>query len=522
VRVVQLVVVVVVLLYLYVAWLRGNGGEQAHGVPLISEVQDEIRSLNIDDFQFQGEEGENYKAVEENTDLIPINNDSFTPLNIVSNDAAVYPLTNGSFGTRTKKKPPDPTILHNKYMYAGPSKTSRYLFVLGHYEQLGKTTINFLHARYMAGLMNRDLIVPYVRNSRYCGLKEGWIGQKRKKSREFFSMENYFDMSSMEQLSPVSPTARLVGLEEYYDKCSSSGISMIYFVYAFNHAENKKYLQLNDAEYETLRTQMEQHNGWYECTHIEKKLNTRRRINNISITRAICVDPETIVSVNALEELVHDEKCVSIFLWRGIGKQRTHFNLSFPELHANYLSNIEFSTIVHEEADKFLAESFHAQPFISIQIRSERQLSWYSLDKFKQCLDLVVKVVNILIEKKKITRVFVSSDLEKHGSDQISMLLNSTTQAEAKQHFHRTVDSLHAVLYKPDKSRGLVYNDAGFVALTQMEILSRSRYLVTVGDGTYQRWLVALFKKNKKKLKNSWNLTRVCATELKRGTLKKS
>ena len=75
----------------------------------------------------------------------------------------------------------------------------------------GKTTINFLHARYMAGLMNRDLIVPYVRNSRYCGLKEGWIGQKRKKSREFFSMENYFDMSSMEQLSPVSPTARLVG-----------------------------------------------------------------------------------------------------------------------------------------------------------------------------------------------------------------------------------------------------------------------------------------------------------------------
>ena len=54
VRVVQLVVVVVVLLYLYVAWLRGNGGKQARYVPLISEVQDEIRSLNIDDFQFQG------------------------------------------------------------------------------------------------------------------------------------------------------------------------------------------------------------------------------------------------------------------------------------------------------------------------------------------------------------------------------------------------------------------------------------------------------------------------------------
>ena len=87
-----------------------------------------------------GEEGENYKAVEENTDLIPINNDSFIPLNIVNN--VVYPLTNGSFGTRAKKKPPDPTILHNKYIYAGPSKTSRYLFVLGHYEQLGKPSFH--------------------------------------------------------------------------------------------------------------------------------------------------------------------------------------------------------------------------------------------------------------------------------------------------------------------------------------------------------------------------------------------
>jgi len=509
--------------YVFSFWFKSNGGSP--DISRISEVQDEIRNLNVDDFQYQGEDGDRSNDEATSSNFIHINN-SFRPNfndKVIIHDR-ILPVSSENNDIKNKpKEKKDPTVLNNRYMFGGPSKTNRYLFILGHYEQLGKTTINFLHARYMASLINRDLVVPYVRNSRFCGLKAGWIGPRRKKSREFISMENYFDMLSIERLSPVNRmSSRLAYIDEFYKECSNSGIAMIYFIYAVNKLETKRYLHLSDSEYENLVTKMSKHNGWYDCLFIENKLHSSKRMNNIRLTQAICVDPEVIVSVNALEELVHNRKCAAIFLWRGIGGQRTHFNLTFPEPYANYLSQIEFSKLVMEEVDKFLIENFNRQSYISIQIRSERQLAWYSIKKFKQCLDLVVKVVNILILKKEIKHVFISSDLEKHGSDQISLLLNKTTQEEAKQYFHKTVKMLNAVLYKPDKSRGLIYNDAGFVALTQMEILSRSRHLVTVGDGTFQRWLVALFKKHKKKLKRSWSLTRVCATELKKAPSKNS
>ena len=48
------------------------------------------------------------------------------------------------------------------------------------------------------------------------------------------------------------------------------------------------------------------------------------------------------------------------------------------------------------------------------------------------------------------------------------------------------------MLYKADKSRGLIHNDAGSVALTQMEILSRSQHLITLGAGTFQSWVKIL------------------------------
>lgn len=416
------------------------------------------------------------------------------------------------------KKKIDRTQMFSDYVFDGPSKTYRYLFLLGHYEQLGKTTINFLHARHLASLMNRDLVVPFVRNSRFCGLPEGWTGPKRKKSREFLPMENYFNLASIEKMYLVPNMTRLTSLNEYYDECTNSGITMIYFIY--NKIETLRYLHLTEAEYDDLILKLKVNNGWADCWFVEQKIKTSYRMKNIKLNNAICVDPETVVNLDSLEQLVHNSKCAAFFLWRGIGELRTHFNVSLPQNHPFYLSQIEFSDFVMQEANKFLQENFFNQPYISIQIRSERQLAWYSIKKFKQCLDLVVKVVNILIVKKEIKKVFISSDLEKHGSDQISVLLNSTTRGQAIQYFQETVKKLNGALYKPDKSRGLIFNDAGFVALTQMEILSRSRHLVTLGAGTYQSWLVALFKKQKKIMKRSWSLTRVCATELKRNSPK--
>lgn len=407
----------------------------------------------------------------------------------------------------------DPTLLGSLNYYGIGNDSSKYLFILGHYEQLGKTTINLMQAGVMAAYLNRNLVMPYVRNSRYCGLPEGWTGSKRKKSREFFPIENYFDYKSVVNIFRENRFASLSNWNDFHQQCKSTQDTlMIFFLYDGAKSENLKYMKLSSEEYEDIQSQMKANNGWTDCTMIESRIQTSIRLRNISITKAICIDPEVITALEELNSLINEWTCVIIFIWRGMGYQRTQFNLTLPLPFQTYLSRIRFSHFVYNEANQFVFENFRNQQYLSVHIRAERQLIWYSFEKYKRCLDLLIKVVNLLVTKKSIRYIFLSSDLERHGSDSFT---NSTIYDKAKSYLNLKIDLIKATVYKPLKSRGLVYNDAGFVALVELEILSRSRHLVTLGAGTFQGWLIELFKKRIKRPGSNWSLCRVCSTELK-------
>ena len=406
----------------------------------------------------------------------------------------------------------DPTIILSTNRNNSKMTTSRYLFLLGHYEQLGKTTINFLQAGLLATLLNRNLVEPFVRNSRFCGLGGGWTGVKRKKSREFLPMENYFNMDSIDNIFSGLSLNGIVNLEHYLSHCSAT--TMLYFFYAGGKEETKRYLNFSEEEYVEVETKLKENGGLTNCSFVEEKISTSARINGLFVSNGICVDAELIKTVAQLKQITHTEKCISIFLWRGVGYQRAHFNISLPQPHEYYLSQIKFSKLVMYEINSFINEKFQHNSYIGIHIRSERQLLWYSVDKFKECLDTLEKVVNILVIKKGIKHIFLSSDIGSHGSDQI-LTLNSTIVEKARYYFNEKVEALNAVLFTSNRSRGLIYNDAGFVALTELGILSRSHHLVTLGAGTYQGWIVMAHKNQKQSSSRSWSLTRVCSTELK-------
>ena len=58
--------------------------------------------------------------------------------------------------------------------------------------------------------------------------------------------------------------------------------------------------------------------------------------------------------------------------------------------------------------------------------------------------------------------------------------------------------------------------DHGVVAIVEMNILSHSNHLVTLGSGSFQEWVMALFIEKKKDLKQlDWTIARVCSKEKK-------
>ena len=393
---------------------------------------------------------------------------------------------------------------------------SKYLFILGHYEQLGKTTINFLHAGYLAAKMGRNLVIPYVRNSRYCGLRAGWTGQKRKKSREFLPMSNYFDMASVHQIFREEKLSPLISLDKFREVCGSKDkkVAFVTFFHDIQLLESIRYLSISRPEYKQMLKNMQAGAGWQDCSFIEDRIHTGPRIGGINIGPQLCVNAEQVTDINFLENsILNNTECVAVHLWRGVGHQRTHFNVSLNLENSSYLSRLTLSKVVIDETNKFILKHFGTDDFLSIQVRSERQLSWYSLRKFQKCMDLVIKVAKIILEKKQIKHVFVSSDLDSHGSDQMVQLLNASTLLAARQYYESKVSSLKSVTFKPNRHRDYIHNDSGYVALAQMNIISRSVHLITLGDGTFQRWLIASFKKQKKN--HDWSITRACSQETK-------
>eukprot|EP00111_Clytia_hemisphaerica_P009197 TCONS_00027030-protein len=515
-----LFVVGVVFLLLMYSWLTlhpekfGNTRKVPIQTELVKKMHQEIHYLkkNIKDIQYFGEYDENPSA------------ESFFGV-LTETLHSTFPnkpeSTASTLNTTTqKKRKPDMTLFKSDFTFAKRNNTdsNKFLFILGHYEQLGKTVINFMQAGLLAHHLNQNLVVPFVRNSRFCGLVSGWIGNPRRKTREFLPIDNYFQLNSFQRIFRQNKFSKLVRFEDFHQQCFRSTI--VYFIYAGSKSELRRYFKLSDKEYVQLEKKLRASSGISDCLNIEERVQSGKRID-VKFVKAICVDPEIITSIDQLKAIVGNLNCVTLFLWRGIGYQRTHYNLTLSNPYDHYLSQVSLSNGVLKDAAQFVTDSMHNKPFIGIQIRSERQLSWYSLEKFKHCLDIVVKVASIFIYRKKIKHVFISSDLEKHGSDQMSILLNQTVLNEAKGYMSSSFAKLSSVhYYLPDKRRGLVHNDAGFVALTQMEILSRSRHLITLGAGTFQSWVKANFKKNKsrhhhKRKEKAWSITRVCSVEMK-------
>lgn len=399
---------------------------------------------------------------------------------------------------------------------------SKFLFVLHHYEQLGKATENLVQLCALAKQMGRTVVQPFVRDSRMCGVPGGWYGEARKQSRLFRPFDVYFDVDYFNQLMTKSNYAVLSQLEVFKDSCAIEGTTFVHFIYAGPDAEEslRKWYNISSEQYARVINNIHPR-GYCDCDFIDKGLNISQRIGNINPGRQLCVDPEKIRDIDVLEtDVLQHDRCVVIVHWRGLGKNRTHFTPKVTKKPWNLVTSLLHSNLIRNEVARFKEVSFldnHA--YIAVHIRSERQLEWYGENRLKKCLSVLIDIVEKLKKRHKINRVLVSTDLSIYGSDTLLIPSVHSSQMKTRQAeiLNNLLDKLKPLSFTPNGKRNSVLYDKGIVAITEMNLLFGGSHLVTLGSGTFQQWIMDVFmKQHSKDEEQTWTITRVCSREEKR------
>lgn len=402
----------------------------------------------------------------------------------------------------------------------------KFLFVLHHYEQLTKTTENLFHLAAVAKQIGRVIVEPFVRDSRMCGLPYGWSGQLRTERRRFYPLSLYFDVQFMNNLLKKSCIAPMVKLETFKRHCRSSvtNTTLLHFMYKDRTQEEMgRWYKISSPVYQQIDKNLKT-SGWCDCNFIDRGLNVSNRIGDLQAGRQICIDAEKVKSLKLLEnEILKEDKCVVIIHWRGFGRDRTHFKPEVKVDHRKLVYSLRSSERVIEQAKKI--EESIGEEYISIHIRSERQIQWYDVQRLSQCLQTLVQKVENLKKKSQIKKIFLSSDFTRFGSDTLHSITaqNTTLTNKIKQLQRFLSKTLKHIKYKP-KSDDPTVMDNGVVALTEMNVLTGGSHLMTVGSGTFQQWIVDGFieRKSGTKKQNNWTITRICNKEDKLNSYKPS
>ena len=400
---------------------------------------------------------------------------------------------------------------------AKPSR--KFIFVLHHYEQLSKTTENFLQLAAVAKQFGRVIVEPFVRDSRMCGLPYGWSGQLRNESQRFHPLSVYFDVKYMNSLLKKSYYAQMVKLETFKRECRSivANTTLLHFMYN-DHAkeEMKKWYKISTNLYHRVE-EATQKSGWSKCNFINHGLDFSNRVGGLHAGRQICIDAKKINSLQLFQsEILKQDKCVAIIHWRGLGKDRSHFKPAVDVDSHKLVHLLRSSKLVLDQA-KRIVDSI-GQEYISIHIRSERQIQWYSVERLTQCLKALLENVSKLKQKYKIKKVFLSSDFTQFGSDTLHSFTaqNSTVTNKIQQIQWFLSKTLKPTTYNPRWDNPLL-TDRGVVALTELNVLKGGSHLLTIGSGTFQEWIIDVFAESKSMTKkhNYWTITRICHKEYK-------
>ena len=370
------------------------------------------------------------------------------------------------------------------------TRRRKFIFGFSFSEQLGRGTRNLLVLCSLAKNGEREVVAPYVKNSRMYGF--GALSDSS-------PLQLYFDLEQVNTKLKSNGYSTLTSFDDMAENCNRRFDVVVYFLFQDISIERDTLTYTLTYELQDAILRTKQNHGWTHCT-FTKNSKIMKQLSGFSASRYLCVDPEIIRTWEKFEEVVlQGANCVGILTWKGIGPRRTQFVLS--NAFVLHPSDLQHNGHLIDFARKFVERSSLGKSYISVHVRAERHIRRRSMHVTRECFYELAATVQKL-NKQSNWNVYLASDLVDDGTDTLGNFINETK----KQGLYL---ELKSALRNPVTSSLIQeVNDTGAKAIIEMHVLALGKKLVTLGGGNFQQWIIELFLQNNRNLEQS--LYRVC------------
>ena len=360
----------------------------------------------------------------------------------------------------------------------------KIFIALDYWEQLSRATSNLVDLTALAAYGGRQVVVPFVRNSKFHGAPT---------EQEFETLELYYNVSALNRTLRSRGHGTLISWEEFQDVCQGK-LDVLVHLDFHRLSQTKTYNATTRA--------------FFPCN------DARLFGSEFTVESTICMNVFAVTSVEKLEnEVIKGRPCVGFDQWKG-SQQRNIFRSQF-ELKPLVKSLMQYrSTAVFFNPKLLhLAQDFITKKlgplFVSVHVRAERILTAYhgNFAMVVKCLSNLVKQVQGLKRGSRASMpIFLATDFADYGSWSKSV----NPARENAESLMKILAPLNSVMFQPS-----VYNltDRGSVAIVEMSIMVSGKHLSVVGGGQFQYWTVSQFVSKNTKYRIFSGCSRVCSWE---------
>ena len=348
-------------------------------------------------------------------------------------------------------------------------RAGRKIFIaFSYWEQLTAATNNCLDLTVIAAYGGRQVVLPFVKNSRLYGFA---------RNKPFETLELYYNVSALNRTLRSRGHGTLISWKEFQDVCKGK----LDVVVRFDYTKLRKTSRHNQAT-----------RPFIPCNASHTEIISA----GIKVGRTICMNVFAVKSDKTFEnEVIERLPCVGLDEWRGSNTKisyRAQFQLSpnvTQRLHSDEAA-IFFNSKLFHVAREFIATNL-GPLFISVHIRTEKILRHgrhiKNMATVEKCISsLIARVQSYNNVSTVPIPVFLASDFADFGSSSLGV----NTPREKSESLMNILAPLRSIVFNPS-----TYNltDRGTVAIVEMNILVSGKRLFVVGGGTFQWWIIKEF-----------------------------
>ena len=390
------------------------------------------------------------------------------------------------------------------------NSSRRYVISLSYWEQLVMAARNMFQLVVVANDWGSRVVEPYALNSRLFGLRNFVIKRDVAVSHntEPLSLSQLVDIDQLNSIICDHGLPHLVSLRQFI-KSSAESVIIVHFIHYIDNPNDinvpanikgRIIAQFNSSPVVDCGTLLEQYKQRI-ITLLHQE--TEGRSNHV-IKHYYCVDATKLISTVKLGEMIGinelEEFTMIVVDWHGYSKRAMVYN-SANGPHINKRATLDTSyngpsfaavTLPHSKRVINASNSYLQHittPFIAVHIRSEKvgQVQATHKGYLASCMNKMLDLLQQLKQLHNISNVVICIDAGEMGSDSCVNCRGGSKTLQILYNHNLKVTHFDPATINETQ-------DKGFIALVEMNMLSRGEHLIVVGGGSFQNQTQQNFK----------------------------